>query len=104
MCYLTCQPMLYPPAGRGCVVGPCGDEEPWHRAAVQRRVAVASESEPLRPGGTAQLLVLRPGAAEEGEAALVDHAARGVSSRAAQGALVGSSPRRMASPPATAPI
>ena len=63
------------------------DEESWHRAAAEWWVAVASEFEPLRPGGTARIPVLWPGAADEGEAALVDRAARGVSLRTEQDRL-----------------
>ena len=63
----------------GVRIVPYRDEDSWHQAAVQWWVAVASESEPLRPGGTAQVPVLWPDVEAEGEAALVGQAARGVS-------------------------
>ena len=75
-------------AAEGVTVAPYGDEESWHRAAVQWWVAVASEMAPLRPIGTAEVPVLWPGADDEGEAALVDQAARGVSLRSEQDRLL----------------
>ena len=60
------------------------DEDSWHKAAVEWWVAVASESAPLRPGGTPEIPVLWPGAEDEGTAAQLDRAAQGVTMRTEQ--------------------
>ena len=60
------------------------DEDSWHKAAVEWWVAVASESAPLRVGGVPEIPVLWPGVEADGEAALLDRAAQGVTMRTEQ--------------------
>lgn len=71
----------------GARIVPYAEEDSWHEAAVQWWVAVASESEPLRPAGTARVPVLWPHVEVEGDNALVDQAARGVALRTDQDRL-----------------
>ena len=74
-------------AAEGVRIVPYPDEDSWHRAAVQWWVAVATSDWLDSPSELSQVPVLWPGAGDEGEAALVDQPARGVSLRTEQDRL-----------------
>ena len=74
-------------AAEGVGIAPYRDEDSWHRAAVDWWIALASRDWQDSPPELARVPVLWPGAAGEGEAALVDRAARGVSLESAQDRL-----------------
>lgn len=66
-------------AAEGVRIIPSPTEEAWHRAAVEWWIALGARDFQDSPPELARIPVLWPDAADEGEAALVDRAARGVS-------------------------
>ena len=71
----------------GTRIVPYLDGDSWHRAAVDWWIALASSDFQDSPPELTRIPVLWPGAEDEGEAARVDQAARGVSLRTEQDRL-----------------
>ena len=74
-------------AADGARIVPYPDEDSWHKAGVDWWIGLASSDFRDSPPELTQIPVLWPGAQDEGEAALVDRAARGVSLRTEQDRL-----------------